>query len=311
MRVYLVTPAWGNSWIEGYKKAAQSKGYSFNHIKPGEAYLFGGKPFPDIVIHGWASKHACPESFPQAVNLVFMRRYEYFTGEWRNVKWNHVDCLYCVNHWIAGQMRAIFAEKKISVPVHVVMNAVDEDKWTYKARKNNKRIGMACHVHPKKNLPMAMQIMSILPPEYELHIAGAIQDTCTAEYLDYLGKHLKRRVYLYGHIDREELDSWWEQHSCCLSTSISEGNPNNVNEAMMKGIKPVVHGWPGARAQYPLIFNTAYEAANLIQGPIDSEAYRRWARENYSMDNLSGVLNYGAELLEKREKSGQNTFSAE
>jgi hypothetical protein len=37
----------------------------------------------------------------------------------------------------------------------------------------------------------------------------------------------------------------------CLSTSLSEGNPNNVIEAMAKGIKPVVHAWPGAEDQFP------------------------------------------------------------
>jgi len=223
---------------------------------------------PDFVIHGWAFAGPDPKILPDVPNIVFLRRFELFDGSFLKLDWSKVDHLICVNDWIRDEVSRIFAGKNIGpVPTSVIYNAVEPLKWTYKPnRPRSHRIGMACFVNQKKNLPMALQILLGLPEDYELHIAGQVQDPCTAEYLNYVAKCYKRKVYIYGHILPSNMDTWWEMMEVCLSTSISEGNPNNVNEAMMKGIKPVVHAWPGAHQQYPhgCLFRTVDEAIAII-----------------------------------------------
>jgi len=293
MKMHLITPAWGHPWVEGYKKVCEERGHEFK-VSDGKHLSIASET--DVVIHAWADGRSTP--LPGAYNIMFMRRYELFAVNWSKFDWDNIDLLICVNDWIAGVVYEYFKEKGIDTPIQVIYNGVDPGKWTYAERKPGPRIGMACHVHPKKNLPMALQILANLPEEYELHIAGAIQDSCTAEYLNDLAKRMKRKLYLYGHV--EDMDGWWEMMNFCLSTSISEGNPNNVNEAMMKGIKPVVHEWPGAHKQYPImsLFRVTGIATEIIlNSAYDSSSYRVWAMNYFGPQNWEYVIEIAESFL--------------
>lgn len=278
MRVALITP-WRNAWVPYFKKAIEARGHEF--------VLNGGG---DVVLHGWASGDSVP--LAGARNIMFMRRYELFEGGLQRVDWKQVDALICVNSWIKEVVQTVFAQSKVKTPVHLIYNGTDLSRWRYRERKPSKKVGMACHIHPKKNLPLAVQVLAHLPEDYELHIAGEIQDSCTAEYLNHLGTRLRRKVYLYGHVQENEMSLWWEQMGFCLSTSLSEGNPNNVIEAMAKGIKPVVHAWPGADDQFPdYLFDTAEQAAKMIlDDRYESATYRRLIEEKFSLANIEKVL---------------------
>ena len=87
---------------------------------------------------------------------------------------------------------------------------------------------------------------------------------------------MKRKVYIYGQLEPEEMNLWLEDKNYLLSTAISEGCPNNVIEAMAKGIKPVIHNWPGAKEMFPdLVFDTILEAKDMLSGyEYDSQNYR-------------------------------------
>lgn len=282
MKVVLVTP-WDNAWVPLFQHVVERRGHQFElSTAPRKA---------DVVIHGWASGSSQPVK--GARNIMFLRRYELFDNGLGRVDWSGIDHLVCVNRWIANVVKGIFAKNQIKTPVSVIYNAVDTRAWTFKERRKNKLVGMACHVHPKKNIPLAMQVMALLPEDYELHIAGDIQDPCTAEYLNHMGVLMSRRVYLYGHVPRKDLDSWWDKMGVCLSTSISEGNPNNVLEAMAKGIEPVVHRWPGSLDQFPaeLQYASAQQAANIILSEsCNSIGYRQWVDTHYSMKNIEKVV---------------------
>lgn len=303
MRIALVAPDWGNSWIPLFKNEVESRGHEFFHWEAGKECplrFYGphankhgpgesGHDFFDVLLHAWATS----EPVPGKRNIMFLRRYELFDNCLSKQNWEHVSDLIIVNSWIKFIVDDYFKRKQIKTKTHLIYNAVDTSQWTFKERKPNKRIGMSCHVHPKKNLPLALDI--IAGTDYELHIAGAIQDPCTAEYLDHRAKLQKNKVYLYGHIPREQLNMWWEQMGFCLSTSISEGNPNNVLEAMAKGIKPVVHHWPGAGDQFPHLFNTSQEAKTILSSDerYDSNRYLELVNQRFSLDNIKRVIDIG------------------
>lgn len=281
MKIALISP-WENAWVKHYKAAFEKRGHEFRWLKKAEAGEF------DIALHGWtndAPMHTARR------NLMFLRRYELFNGA-LNRDWNSVDALICVNNWIKGIAESHLRNSGFKTPVYTIYNGTDVNLWKYRNRKPNKSVGMACHIHPKKNIPLALQILALLPEDYELHIAGELQDPCTAEYLNHVGRTLRRRIYLYGHIPSEDLDEWWEMMGVCLSTSLSEGNPNNVIEAMAKGIKPVVHYWPGAEDQFPdYLFCTAQEAANqILSKDYDSAAYRNLVQAKFSLSNIERVV---------------------
>ena len=292
MKVLLLTP-WENAWIPYFKEAFERAGCKFACSNGYDA-----NDIPDVVVHGWAAGYT--QEFPAARNIMFLRRFELFSGGLGKVDWSQIDELICVNEWIADRVREVFARRKISTPVRVIYNGTDGNKWRFKCRTHGFNIGMSCHVHPKKNLPLALQILCALPPEYELHIAGEVQDPCTAEYLNHVARIAQRKVYLYGHIPHNQLNLWWENMNYCLSTSISEGNPNNVIEAMAKGIKPIVHNWPGAKDQFdPWTFSTVAEAqAMILSGEYDSAAYRHRVEKRFSLSNFDEVVQIALQLNE-------------
>jgi len=281
MKVSLVSP-WKNAWVPYYKQAFEKKGFEFSHV-PDTSSVENS----DIVLHGWSTT----QPLKSVKNIMFLRRYELFSGDFKKVDWKNIDTLICVNTWIKEIAEEVMERSNIKIPVELIYNGTDLTKWKFRKRGHGKKIGMACHVHPKKNLPLALQILSKLPEDYTLHIAGEIQDPCTAEYLNHVGKAIERKVYLYGQLPSDQMDFWWEQHNYCLSTSLSEGNPNNVIEAMSKGIKPIIHNWPGAKDQFNETFNTVEEALQMIGGDYNSESYRDWISERYSLKNIDKVVN--------------------
>jgi glycosyltransferase involved in cell wall biosynthesis len=283
VKVALITP-WENAWVPYFRNAIERRGHSFELARPGRV------PNVDVVLHGWASGDSQPVA--GARNIVFLRRYELYTGGIGRIDWKKVDALVVVNSWIKGIVEGIFADNGVKTPVHLIYNGTDVERWRWKQRAVNYRIGMACHVHPKKNLPLALQVLAHLPEQYQLHIAGEIQDPCTAEYLNHVGARMRRKVYLYGHIKAAELSLWWEQMGVCLSTSLSEGNPNNVIEAMAKGIKPVVHSWPGAEDQFPeYLFDTPEQAAaQILDQKYDSAGYRKLVEDKFSLANIERAV---------------------
>lgn len=281
MKVALVTP-WQNAWVPYFERVFRARGHNFG------VFQRQAPRDSDVVLHGWAIGTPVVNT---ARNIVFLRRYELFDGGLAKVDWPRVHALICVNSWFKQVAETIFEGKGIKTPVHMIYNGLDLDKWKVKERGHGKKIGMACFIHSKKNLPLALQILAALPEGYELHIAGDVQDACLAEYLVHASKVMNRDVHLYGQIPSGHLDSWWDGMDYCLSTSVSEGNPNNVIEAMAKGIKPIVHCWPGSEDQFGgLIFRTVHEAVEMIlNGSYDSQAYRNLVDEKFSLKNFEKV----------------------
>jgi glycosyltransferase involved in cell wall biosynthesis len=224
-----------------------------------------------------------------------MRRYEFFTGEWQYIDWSKVDHLVFVNSFIKSAVDDWLKENKYKTPTSLIYNVVDAEEWSFRKEpvfESENNIGMVCSIHPKKNIQLALYILDALPEEYSLHVAGPMQDYCLAEYLNHTATQMKRRLFLYGKLPRKQLDSWWATMDYCLSTSMSEGNPNNVLEAMAKGIKPVVHNWPGSRDQFPehLVFDTIPGAVSIITAPeYCPQTYRDWVIDRYSTKNFDSL----------------------
>ena len=226
--------------------------------------------------------------------FLWMRRYEFFENVW----WQGME-VGQIARWVFvnGGMRECVKDhfKDLMPPNEVIPNGIwglDGIAWDPN-RTVGQKIAMVCHVHPKKNLPLAAQILAALPPEYEMHIFGGIQDVATHLYLDRFLKGAKRKATFWNQMPREAMHKALARCDYLLSTSISEGNPNNVIEAMAMGIKPVIHNWPGAKAQFPnsLVFDTVQDAVRVIREPFyRPELYRAWVKTKYGPENYRRVV---------------------
>ena len=264
MRIQIITP-FDMQWVEGYKKVFE--GHEVHWTKsPIEDH------FDDVIIFMWmdsATRDFINNNPKQCTYIVFCRRYEIYNFDPKDIDWDKVDKVIFVNDYLAE----IFKERTGVTP-EVIYNGIDPDKWAFKERGHGKKIAWVGYINKKKNLPLALQIMAELPRDYELHVAGGIQCNETMDYLMHLGKAMQINVFLHGHVD--DMDTWLEDKNYLLSTAISEGSPNNVIEAMAKGIKPIVHAWPGAYPQFGVhVFDAIEDAAEMMRpkSPYDSRLY--------------------------------------
>lgn len=220
-------------------------------------------------------------------NVVFIRRYEFFSDVIERMDWGRVSDVIMVNDYLA-----MLFQKRTGIKPYVVYNGVDPANWTFQNRTHGNKIAWVGYINLKKNLQLALQVMSGLPTDYELHIAGGLQDAQVMVYIENLVISTKNKIVLYGQIPSEHMNSWLDDKNYILSTAISEGCPNHVIEAMAKGIKPVVHNWAGAKEQFgDYVFNTTDEAVHMIAGHdnYDSQRYIDIVNDKFGLSNYDKV----------------------
>ena len=144
--------------------------------------------------------------------------------------------------------------------------AIDATKGV---EKDGTKIAMACYGNPKKEFPLALQVMAVLPKEYSLHIATEWQDDRLEMYFHHIREEmgLEGRVTLYPW--QANLDEFYKDKDFYLSTSMEESLQYSLAEAMAAGLSPVIHAWKSARDFYQpeWIWSTLAEARALINRP--------------------------------------------
>lgn len=293
MKICIVLPEWSKKmrWFQVYKDLFSKAGLEVLATNdPTKA------PPCDLYLYTWADEVlqiTLPLLPPQAKVVVILRRYEFYMGHWLRVDWKRVDKLICLNPYFQEQIKQF-----IGVNAALIPNGVNLDTWSYKQRWHGTRIAMVGFINGKKNLPLAMQILLALPSQFSLHLAGDIQDGVVMNYVDYVAKKNSRKVYHYGQV--EDLNLWLDGMNYLLSPSITEGCPNNVIEAMAKGLKPLIHAWPGSDLFPPeLIFHTVQDAVKCLDAnsPYESQKYRDFIVENHAETPYKKVLEIVTDLL--------------
>ncbi len=282
MKVDIITP-FKMQWLEGFKKV-----FPESRICKSAYQILQESKQADIKIYMW-----CNEDTVEVIRMygdkfkivVFIRRYEFYTDCIDKMDWSKVDAVIMVNDYLAKNF-----ENRTGIKPHIIYNGILPENWKFKHHKHGKKIAMVGYINQKKNYPLAMQILAKLPKDYELHLAGGVQCEATMDYIDNIAKATKRVVTYNGQID--DIDFWLSDKNYLLSTAISEGNPNNVIEAMAKGIKPIVHNWPGSKEQFGNnVFNTVEEALEMMNpdSEYNSTEYRQIVEEKFGWENYRKV----------------------
>lgn len=216
-----------------------------------------------------------------------LHSYEAFTDYITQVNWSNVDKLICVGEFIRNlvlKKTDIDKEKTDIIP-----NGIDIDKYNYKERGKGFNIAYAGYINFKKGPMLLLQAFKSIydmDSRYKLHIAGVFQEERYVLYFT----HMIKEMGLQGSVGydgwQDDLDMWFEDKNYILCTSLLESQNVSVMQAMSKGIKPLVHNFPGAGDIYPskYLWNTAGEAAAMIgEDSYDSKEYRQYIEENYSL----------------------------
>jgi glycosyltransferase involved in cell wall biosynthesis len=217
--------------------------------------------------------------------IVFIRRFEYYQMPLHMVPWEKVDAVIMVNDALAYG----FEQRTKKKPI-VVYNGITPEKWTFRGHGHGKKIAMVGFICHRKNLPLAAQIMMALPKDYELHVAGEIQTPSVVDYTLCMANTMGFQIGFHGKVD--DINGWLQDMDYLLCTSISEGSPNSIIEAMACGIKPVIHNWIGSKNQFNgYTYDTVGQAVAMMDptSPYSSKLYRELAELKFGPDNFNKV----------------------
>ena len=202
----------------------------------------------EIIWVEWANENAIAASYLKpSFKKLFIRlhRYEAFDFYPLLIDWTRVDNLVIVNNY----NKDIFDEKNLNIDnnkIKLIANGIDINRLSFHEHSHGYNIAWVSHIALVKNLHFAIEILRKLlekDDKYMLHIAGNFTDIVYEKYIKQSIKNmnLAKNVIFYDWVN--DINEWLNDKNYLLSTSVSEGHPFNIIEAMAKGIKPVVNNF--------------------------------------------------------------------
>lgn len=192
----------------------------------------------------------------------------------------------------------IFAGKKIVYHPNFVMFS----EASLVGKQDFRNLGMVCRYDKQKNIPLAMSVfckLKSLNHDFRVKLIGRGMDGNNHELLrmiQHLG--LEREITLLG----EQSDPWkvFGNSGIVVATSVGEGFPNSISEAVCRGF-PVVSTNVGEAREIIGAFGTCVEAfdASEIAGAIievsrwDDEVYQ----SNYESTMTHLKTNFSADIV--------------
>lgn len=253
----------------------------------------------DVAWFEWATELliAATRFEKQCAIVVRVHGYEAHGDFPAHVNWDRVDTIIYTAPFLADLMHRKFSIHP-DVKEFYVPNGVDVDFFRplEGAARAKKKIGMAGYINPKKNFPLALQVLERVrqaAPDIELHICGEMQDERTGLYIRQMEEELELGPNLYDSSWKspEELMLWYQDKDWVLSTSTEESFHYALAEGMASGCLPVIHCWNSSRELYPpeRIFRTVEEAVSIILADKANPfpvSYRQWILDNLSLEKM-------------------------
>ena len=220
-----------------------------------------------------------------------LHSYEALVDYPEKIRWDSVDKLVLVSGHIENILKKYHSKvyDTLKSKVEILPNGVDLNKFVFKVREHGLNLAVVANIDNKKDPAAWMQVIGVLAKadkRYVLNIAGSFQDIRYENYFDYFIKDnsLEDNVKFYGYV--KDINQFLEGKNYILSTSIHEGHPYNIMEAMARGIKPLIHNYCGSKNQWPaeLIYDFATEIPAMLNNDYDSQKYREYVEEHYSLE---------------------------
>jgi hypothetical protein len=262
--------------------------------------MFRMLQWADIAWLEWCTPQAVVASqMPKVCRLVVrLHRYEAFRPWPGQVRWENVDALVAVGN------QAVVDRLKLSAPaidrrtrIVMIPNGVDLDRFAFRDRPRGKNLACLGYINARKNpglLIQAFHRLHALDPEYRLFFAGNFQDDGLLEdYVRGLVDELGLAHAVHFEPWQTDAAAWLEDKHYLVTASIGEGHPVGAIEGMARGLKPVVHAFPGSRGFFPpeYLWRTVDEFVDrVLREPYEPAEYRRFVASKYSLGRqLEGV----------------------
>jgi tetratricopeptide (TPR) repeat protein len=230
--------------------------------------------------------------------IVRLHRYEAYESWPHQVNWDNVDVLITVGNSAAKEtlLKKVPALESRTSRV-TIPNGVDLNKFKFVDRKRGKNIAFLANLRMVKNPGFALQCMQKLhyiDREYKLFFGGEFQDEVVEQYLKHMVHALDISDVVFFDGWQEDVNSWLQDKHYIVSTSICEGHPVGILEAMACGLKPVIHNFLGANSVFPseFLFNISEEfCEKILSDSYLPGKYRKFVEEKCSLKSQLSRIN--------------------
>jgi glycosyltransferase involved in cell wall biosynthesis len=172
--------------------------------------------------------------------IIRVHSYEAFDGYVELVNWDVVDKVIFVSKFVRDFVCKKFPDLKRKS--FFIPNRINVNEFTFKSSFDIKKIAYVGHINFKKGGMLLPHAMKALRDDFEFHILGDFQDIRLKLYFDaFMEKNPDINFKLYDWIPQEEVNNWLEDKDMILCTSLLESQNLSVMQAMLKGIKPLIH----------------------------------------------------------------------
>jgi glycosyltransferase involved in cell wall biosynthesis len=262
----------------------------------------------DIAWLEWCTQQAILASqAPKSCRtIVRLHRYEAFRRWPAEVLWENIDALVTVgNSSILERLVVMAPDLESRTRVVEIPNGVNPARFPFTDRPRGKNLACVAHSSFRKQQSLllhAFHKLHTIDPAWRLFFAGPLQDDVLAAYLHLLVEELGLGDSVFFTGMQNDVAGWLEDKHYLVSGSLAEGHPVNVLEGMARGLKPVIHMFPGARDLFPeeYLWRTLDEFCERILAPAYEPAkYREFVARNYTLEGQLAKIGALFQDLEK------------
>jgi len=223
-------------------------------------------------------------------SIVRLRRYEAYAPWPQQVRWENIDVLALNgNHVVRDRLRSTVPDIEQRTRIVEIPNGICMERFAFVNRPRGKNLAFIANLRMVKNPMLLLQCFHKLhqaDPEYRLSVAGSCYDEVLYTYLQEMVQELDLGESVSFDGWQGDIPAWLADKHYLISTSVIEGHPFNVLEAMACGLKPVLHTFPGARDFFPdeYLFRTVDEfCGRILDDPYEPAAYRRFVEDRFPL----------------------------
>lgn len=252
----------------------------------------------------WITNQAAEHLLGKRV-VLRIHKYEVLTGLAEKINYQVINDVILV----APHIREVLLERKPEVAdqvsrIHIVPNGVDLDKFALHDKPRGFNLAFLAHISYKKDPMVLLHAFAHLhrkDPRYRLHIGGDLsQLTYQMALKNFVrANNLQSAVAYHGLI--KDVPAWLADMDYVVCSSLEEGHPVGILEAMAMGLQPLIYNWPGAEAFYPpeFMWNNIDEMIERVADPQSPAKVRGFVAANYSLGRQAESLR--AMLLDEQE----------